>query len=110
MISTADQGDEFHTNRNGRPTDCAQYPAKEVAELEQEILQVQEALQEHGVEHPGKSAEQAYEKMLSQLSLTEGEVQDGKTVVGALLTRCLLWIEIVKEKYVFNSVWLLELH
>lgn len=51
------------------------------------------------MEHPGKSAEQAYEKMLANMSLTEGEVQDGKTVVKALLLRCLLWIEIVKEKY-----------
>ena len=37
--------------------------------------------------------------MLSQLSLTEGEPQDGKTVVRALLKRCVLWIEIMREKY-----------
>ena len=75
-----------------------QFPVKEVNELEQQVQQVREALHEDGPAQSGKSAEEAYEKMLAQLSLTEGEVQDGKTVVSALLARCQLWIEIIKEK------------
>ncbi len=52
------------------------------------------------VKHEGKSAEQAYAEKLAKLSLTEGEVQDGQTVVLALLARCTLWIEIIREKCV----------
>jgi hypothetical protein len=48
--------------------------------------------------HQGKTAEQAYAEKLSKLSLTEGGVQDGRTVVLALLARCTLWIEIIREK------------
>lgn len=89
-----------HMSTRGREaTDGVQFPTKEVNELEQQIQQVQAALHLQGVEHEGKSAEQAYEKMLGQLSLTEGEAQDGKLIVKALLIRCLLWTEIVKEKY-----------
>lgn len=67
--------------------------------MEQQVQQVQSALHAEGIEHEGKSAEEAYEKMLAQLSLTEGENRDGKTVVKALLMRCLLWIEVIREKY-----------
>lgn len=73
---------------------------REVNELEEKVREVQSALQQQGMDHGGKSAEQAYEKVLAQLSLTEGEVRDGKTVVSALLARCLLWIEVIREKYV----------
>ena len=48
----------------------------------------------------GKTAEQAYAEKLHQLSLTEGEAKDGHSVVAGLLFRCLLWTEIIQEKYV----------
>lgn len=50
-------------------------------------------------QHEGVNAEQAYAQTLSKLSLTEGEVQDGRTIILALLVRCTLWIEIIREKF-----------
>ena len=64
------------------------------------MLQIQEQMQVDTFQHDGLSAEQAYEKKLAYLSLTEGDVQDGQTVIKALLIRCSLWIEIMREKYV----------
>ena len=53
--------------------------------------------------HEGMNAEQAYAEKLSKMSLTDGEVQDGRTVNIALLLRCQLWIEIIREKLVLPS-------
>lgn len=35
---------------------------------------------------------------MAALSLTEGEIADGPTVIRALLARCLLWIEVIQER------------
>ena len=48
----------------------------------------------------GKSAEQTYAEKLHKLSLTESGVQDAQTVIFGLLTRCTLWIQIIREKFV----------
>lgn len=48
----------------------------------------------------GKSAEEIYAERLHNLSLSEGEIMDGRHVVLALLARCELWIEIIREKYI----------
>ena len=50
-------------------------------------------------DHEGQSAEEAYASRLQSLSLTEGEIQDGRDVVKALLVRCTFWLEIMREKY-----------
>ena len=34
------------------------------------------------------------------MQIEEGTVQEGDLVVSVLLTRCLLWVEIVEQKYV----------
>ena len=75
-----------------------QFPKKEVDEYEQQIKEIQEELQVTTYSHEGKTPEQAYEDKLAFLSLTEGGVQDGQTVIKALLIRCTLWIEIMREK------------
>ena len=62
-------------------------------------MQMKEEMNLETYQHEGKTAEQAYEDKLAYLSLTEGGVQDGRTVVSALLVRCTLWIEIIREKY-----------
>lgn len=69
-------------------------------ELEAQLLLIQKELHEDRDPHEGKSAEEAYAERLSKLSLTEGGVQDGEVVVKALLARCLLWCEVIQEKYV----------
>ncbi|KAK4575351.1 hypothetical protein LTR86_001205 [Recurvomyces mirabilis] len=74
------------------------FPSKEVKEFEQQLLEIQEQLHESKITHEGKTAEQVYAERLGQMSLTEGEVSDGPTVVRALLARCLLWVEIIQEK------------
>ena len=81
----------------------AQFPVKDVKELEAQLVQIQEELHEGRDPHEGKSAEEVYAERLSQLSLTEGGPQDGATVVKALLARCLLWCEIIQEKYALTT-------
>jgi len=78
----------------------SQFPAKEVSDYEQQLLQIQSELHESRDVHEGKTAEQTYAERLAtlSLSLTEGEAADGPTVVRALLARCLLWVEVVQEK------------
>lgn len=80
--------------------DGRQFPVKDVKELESQLLAIQHELHEDRDPHEGRSAEQAYAERLNKLSLTEGEVQEGETVVKALLARCLLWCEVIQEKYV----------
>ena len=74
------------------------FPKKEVDEYEQQIKEIQEEVHVTTYSHEGKTPEQAYEDKLAFLSLTEGGVQDGITVVKALLIRCTLWVEIMREK------------
>jgi len=74
---------------------------KEVKELEEQLLQIQSELHEEKMEHEGKTAEQVYAERLAQLTITEGEYDDGPPVVRALLARCLLWLEIVQDKCVY---------
>ncbi|KAK5110724.1 hypothetical protein LTR62_005601 [Meristemomyces frigidus] len=76
----------------------SKFPAKEVQDFERQLLEIQDQLHETRVTHDGKTAEQVYAERLEQMSLTEGEVADGPTVVRALLARCLLWVEIIQEK------------
>ncbi|KAK5127642.1 hypothetical protein LTR85_006983 [Meristemomyces frigidus] len=76
----------------------SKFPAKEVKEYEDQLLQIQAELHETRIVHDGKSAEQVYAERLASLSLTESEVTDGPTVVRALLARCLLWVEVITEK------------
>ena len=68
-----------------------------------QLLQAQEELHVAGVSHEGKSAEEAYAERLAQLHLEEGVIQDGSKVVSTVLQRCLLWVEIVEERYVTSS-------
>jgi hypothetical protein len=81
-------------------TNATQFPVKDVKELEAQLLVIQQELHEDRDPHEGKSAEEAYSERLNKLSLTEGGVQDGEVVVKALLARCLLWCEVIQEKYV----------
>jgi len=79
-----------------------QFPVKDVKELEAQLLAIQHELHEDRDPHDGKSAEEAYSERLNNLSLTEGGVQDGEVVVKALLARCLLWCEVIQEKYALS--------
>jgi hypothetical protein len=81
-------------------TSYAQFPAKDVKDLEAQLLAIQHELHADRDPHEGKSAEEAYSERLNKLSLTEGGVQEGEVVVKALLARCLLWSEVIQEKYV----------
>ncbi|TKA73105.1 hypothetical protein B0A55_04842 [Friedmanniomyces simplex] len=74
----------------------SKFPAKEVKDFEQQLLDIQDQLHESRDSHEGKSAEQVYAERLHQLSLHESA--DGPTVVRALLARCLLWVEIIQAK------------
>lgn len=71
-------------------------------DLEKEMRKIQDEVHAETLTHEGQNAEEAYASRLSQLSLTEGEVPDGRTVVKALLARCTLWLEIMRQKYIFT--------
>lgn len=71
----------------------------EVKDLQQQLFQIGDELHESSVEHAGKTAEQVYADKLAQLRLGEGESHGGSHVVSILLARCMLWAEIVLEKY-----------
>lgn len=74
---------------------------KEVKELEDQLQRIREELHESGFTHEGQTAEEAYAERLEQLHLDEskGVVQEGNRVVSVLLARCLLWLEVIREKY-----------
>ncbi|KAF2719511.1 hypothetical protein K431DRAFT_305110 [Polychaeton citri CBS 116435] len=79
----------------------SKFPAKDVADFKQQILKIQDEI--HGdaskrLQESGLPAEQLYAEKLAQLSLTDGGVRDGPTVVKGLLARCILWVEIIQEK------------
>ncbi|PNS19440.1 UPF0662 protein [Sphaceloma murrayae] len=75
----------------------SKYPAKDVKDLHDQLLQIEDQLHEK-VSHEGKSAEEAYAERLAQITLSEGTVQDGNQVVSTLLARCLIWVEIIEKK------------
>lgn len=78
----------------------AQFPSKEVKELEDQLIRIQEHLHEEGISHEGQTAEEAYAERLAQIHLDDGAVLEGNQVVKALLARCILWVEVIQEKYV----------
>lgn len=80
---------------------CEQFPAKDVAEFKQQVLKIQEDIHSdisESLAASGLPAEQVFAEKLAKLSLTDGEIRDGPTVVKSLLARCVLWIEIIQEK------------
>ena len=52
--------------------------------------------------HPGRTAEEVYAERIRTITLAMNPDQDGRTVLNGLLARCLLWVEIVEEKYVVH--------
>lgn len=76
----------------------SKYPAKEVDEYKQQLLQIQSELHVTDVAHEGKTAEEVYAERLAQIHLEEGVIQSGVKVVAQILGRCLLWIEIIQAK------------
>ncbi|KAF2150614.1 hypothetical protein K461DRAFT_280610 [Myriangium duriaei CBS 260.36] len=76
----------------------SRYPAKEVKELRDQLAQVQEQLHAQGITHEGKTAEEAYAERLAQVHITDGIIQEGNQVVSTLLSRCVIWSEIIEQK------------
>lgn len=72
-------------------------------ELEEQLHAISEQLHESGYTHEGKTAEEAYAERLSQFHIDEGVVRDGNQVVSTLLARCLLWVEVIQEKYAVQT-------
>ena len=60
--------------------------------------EIQQELHADAPTYEGKSAEDIYADKLAKLTLSEGEIKDGREVVLALLARCILWIAIIREK------------
>lgn len=56
-------------------------------------------MHDNSAAHEGKTAEEEYADRLKRLNLEEGVIHTGPEVVSTLLARCLLWAEIVEQKY-----------
>ena len=67
------------------------------------MLKIQSEIHAEALHHEGQNAEEAYASRFAEITLTEGEPHDGKSVVKGLLIRCTLWIEIMREKYATSS-------
>jgi len=67
--------------------------------LEDQLISISEEMHESGHSHEGKTAEEAYAERLAELHIDEGVIQEGNQVVSILLSRCLLWVEVIQEKY-----------
>ena len=62
------------------------------------MLKIRSEVHADAITHDGENAQEAYRSRLHSLSLTEGNVPDGDTVIQALLIRIMLWLEIMREK------------
>ncbi|KAH0156464.1 hypothetical protein KCU82_g10293, partial [Aureobasidium melanogenum] len=76
----------------------SKFPVKEVEELGDQLKQIQAELKDAGVQHKGRTAEEAYAERLQHVHIDENHIEEGDKVVSFLLSRCLLWLEIVQEK------------
>jgi hypothetical protein len=76
----------------------SKFPTKEVDDLYEQALQVERDL---GVEHPISGeckSEETYLAKLKTMEVKEGEVPTGQKTVLHLLTRCFLWIDIMRQR------------
>ena len=81
------------------------YPKDEVRSLYDQLIEIQKEQQsEPELSHEGKTAQDYYAERLAMINLVDGEVKDGKTIVNGLLTRCLLWVEVIEEKYGIQQI------
>jgi len=81
----------------------SKFPVNEVEELGDQLKQIQAELKDAGVQHKGRTAEEAYAERLQHVHIDEHHIEEGDKVVSFLLSRCLLWLEIVQEKWVKTS-------
>ncbi|KAI5360054.1 hypothetical protein Slin15195_G119170 [Septoria linicola] len=76
----------------------SRFPEKEVRDFEKQLLQIQEELHAEIDPHDGKSAQEVYAERLQLIQDCPSCVTDPETTVKSLLARCLLWVEIIREK------------
>ncbi len=74
------------------------------------MWKIKEEVHIESIEHDSENPQEAYASRLSKLSLTEGEILDGRTVLKALIYRCTLWLEIMRQKYDIAPVWYLKIY
>lgn len=80
--------------------DFRQYPEKEVEDFRQQLLAIQDEVHFENDPHEGKTAEEVYVERLAMIQICETCQQPPEVVVKSLLARCLLWVEIIEQKYV----------
>ncbi|TKA79140.1 hypothetical protein B0A49_01322 [Cryomyces minteri] len=76
----------------------SKYPASEVKAFEDQLKEIQAGLQDVVAPVGDRSAEEQYADKLREMKLDENHVPEGKKLVLDLLARCLLWVQIVREK------------
>ena len=89
---------------------CLQYqfPHAEVEEYERELNKLVEELKEHGIhayETTGTTEEKLAE-MVGKMQFTQDHPEPApkaETLIGTLLRRNLLWVALIKEKWVPHS-------
>jgi hypothetical protein len=84
-------------------SNISQFPSKEVKDYEDQLHTIQAELHADAPTHEGKTAEEVYAERLALIQLADDVQQDGETVARSLLARCLLWVEIIQEKYALSD-------
>jgi Protein of unknown function (DUF2408) len=74
----------------------SKFPRSEVANLHRQLKEIQEALHENTSFNNDKSLVERYAEKLA--SASNNLSATGQQLVSDLLTRCLLWVEIVQQK------------
>lgn len=76
------------------------FPLQEVKDFEKQLRDIEERLEGRPVAHPPSdvSPEQRYQDNLRHMSYDTNAAIGGRAVVGGLLTRCLLWAELIQQR------------
>ena len=86
---------------------CSQYqfPHAEVEEYEQELNKLNEELKEHGIQayETTGTTEEKLAEMVGKMQFTQDHPEpapEAETLIGTLLRRNLLWVALIKQKWV----------
>lgn len=81
----------------------SKFPKDEVLDLQRQLKEIEKELHDKKIFSPDMTLEERYEKMLQEVA--ENPSPSGQKLVSDLLTRCLLWAEIILARpgYVDDS-------
>lgn len=75
-----------------------QFPKEEVKDLHKELMDIQEKLHQKGIAEDERALVERYADML--LETADNATATPQKLVTGLLTRCLLWVELIEQRQV----------